>query len=356
MKRRMLAVLCILICTLICGCGFWMDGTYLSVKPYQEQVPQNVSDAIEVSNYAQLRNALAKLIEAGAEGGVMSGLSFNSATVHHYVNSAVNDVMNGNPVASYAVDEITFEIGTNRGESVIAFQINYRYGRSEIQQIKQTDTMEEAKTVITNAMDYCEDTVILRVNQYRDLDVVQFIRNYANQYPDRIMEIPTVNAAVYPEKGTDRVIAIRFTYQTNRDDLKEMQEQVEAVFTSADLYVKKTAQVREIYSRLCSFLIERDDYTIQTSITPTYSLLHHGVGDSRAFANVYAAMCRRADLDCQVISGTREGTARCWNVVRFRGKYFHVDLLQCLEDGEFRMVEPLNMIGYVWDYAVYPQE
>ena len=44
--------------------------------------------------------------------------------------------------------------------------------------------------------------------------------------------------------------------------------------------------------------MERYDYRIETSITPAYSLLRHGVGDSRAFAVVYAAMCQQAGLEC----------------------------------------------------------
>lgn len=356
MKCRIFAVMCILICFLFSGCGFWMDGEYSSITPHQERVPQVSTDVIEVSNYTQLQNALAELTESGAESGVMSASFFNDATAHHYVNRAVNHIMRDNPVAAYAVEEITFEIGTNRGAAVIAFQITYRHGRSEILQIKQTNSMEEAKTVITNALDNYENSVVLRVKQYDGMDVVQLIQDYANQCPDRVMETPQVSAALYPEKGNDRVITLSFTYQTNRDDLRDMQEQVEAVFTSAELYVKKTTQVSEIYSQLYSFLMERNKYTVKTSITPSYSLLHHGVGDARAFANVYAAMCRRAELDCQVVSGTREGIAWCWNVVRFRGKYYHVDLLSCLENEEFRMQEPTEMTGYVWDYSIYPQE
>ena len=131
---------------------------------------------------------------------------------------------------------------------------------------------------------------------------------------------------------------------------------MDAVFTSAELYVKKTEQVSEIYSQLYSFLMERHNYTVQSSETPAYSLLYRGVGDCRAFATVYAAMCRRAELDCQVVSGTRDGMQWQWNVVRFRGKYYHVDLLSCREAGAFQMHEPSEMEDYVWDYSSFPKE
>ena len=356
--KRYAAVITVIIlgCILLGGCGFWMDGDYLSVQPHLMQTPQTGDEVIEVTSYVQIRNALAELVEAGAEGGIMSASSFNDATVHHYMDTAVNHVLQNNPIGAYAVDEITFEIGTNRGAAVVAFQISYRHNRSEILRIKQTEGMEDAVSVITGALDNCDDSVVLYISQYEVVDFTQMVQDYANDNPDRIMEIPHVRAEVYPQRGKERIVELSFTYQTSRETLRQMQEIVEPVFTSAELYVKETTQVLDIYSRLYAFLMERDDYTIQTSITPAYSLLHHGVGDSRAFANVYAVMCRQAGLDCQTVSGTRAGEPWCWNVVRFRGEYYHVDLLQCSQTGGFQMFRDSEMSEYVWDYSAYTSD
>lgn len=357
MKRYMFtAVLASLLALLLCGCGFWMDGDYLSVTPHQDQSEQITGEVIEVSNYTQMRKALSEMVETGKEGGILSASSFNNATMHFYVDTAISYVMKNTPIGAYAVDKITYEIGTNRGEAVIAFDIEYDHGSSEILRIKRTVGMEEAAEVITNALDNCEPSVVLRVDQFETVDFTQLVQDYANENPDLVMEIPHVTATVYPNRGSDRVVELIFTYQTSREKLRQMQEQVAPVFTSAELYVKETAQIRDIYSRLYAFLMERNEYTVETSITPTYSLLHHGVGDSRAFANVYAAMCRRAELDCQVVSGTRAGEPWCWNVVRFRGEYYHVDLLQCSQSGGFRMCEASEMTGYVWDYSAFDEQ
>lgn len=356
MKYRVFAAICILICCLTCGCSFWMDGEYLSVTPHEEELLHVSTDVVEVTDYLQLRNALAELVESGAESGTVSAPLFTNTIAQHYVNVAVNYVMEFNPIASYAVNEITYEVGANTGKTTISFHIAYQHSRAEILQIKQPGSMGEAEAVITSAVGNFGESVVLRVRNYSDMNIAQLVQDYAYANPDRVMEIPKIHTMIYPDEGTDRVIALEFTYETNRDDLKEMQEQVEEVFTSAELYVKKTAQVTDIYSRLYSFLMERNDYTIQSSITPAYSLLHYGVGDSRAFANVYAAMCRRAELDCKVLNGTRDGEQWCWNVVRFRGKYYHVDLLSCLENGEFYMCEPSELVGYTWDDSSTPWE
>lgn len=355
MKRHVSVIALVLVCAVVLsGCGWWMDGDYVSVQPHEEQILQTTDEVVEVSSYSQLRGALVEMVNAGAQRGMVSITSFNDATVHFYANTAASFVMNSTPVGSYAVDDITFEIGTNRGVSVIAYEISYLHGRSEILRMQQVDSMEAAWETITTALDDCEASVAVRISQYEQTDLVQQVQDYANEHPELVMEMPQVGVFVYPEKGKDRIVELTFTYQTSRETLRQMQEQVTPVFTSAELYVKETTQVWDIYSKLYSFLMERDDYTVETSITPAYSLLHHGVGDSRAFANVYAAMCRQADLNCQVVSGTRDGQSWCWNIVRYRGEYYHVDLLQCSQNSSFQMRKASEMTGYVWDYSAYP--
>ncbi len=355
MKRFYIAVV-LLLCLVLGGCAFWMDGEHLSVTPHQEQIRNPGDELIQVSNNAEMSDALEELIEAGSDGGIMTASALSGGSLHYYADAIIENILKNHPIAAYAVDEITYDIGTNRGDPVIAFHIHYLHGRAEILRIKQVKDMTEATNVLCSAMGNFEPSLVLRVNKYDTMDIIQLVHDYGNNNPDVVMEIPTVSTYVYPEKGNDRVIEVIFTYQTSREKLAQMQETVTSVFTSAELYVDETAQASETFSRLYSFLMERNEYTLETSITPSYSLLHHGVGDSRAFANVYAKMCRRAALDCRMITGTREGQPWCWNIVRYHGNYYHIDLLRCKENGSFMMLDPVEMDGYVWDYAAYPQE
>ena len=59
------------------------------------------------------------------------------------------------------------------------------------------------------------------------------------------------------------------------------------------LYVSGEGEDFQKFSQLDGFLMERFDYKFETSITPAYSLLHHGVGDSRAFAD----SCQHLGID-----------------------------------------------------------
>ena len=100
--------------------------------------------------------------------------------------------------------------------------------------------------------------------------------------------------------------------------------------------------------------MERFDYKQETSITPAYSLLRHGTGDSRAFAQIYAAMCRDSGLTCMSVTGTREGEPWTWNIILDGEAYYHVDLLRCSEIGKYQEWTDEEMEGYVWDYSAYP--
>lgn len=356
MKRLISIFMIITMVFCLSGCAFWMEGERLSITPHQVNGPQTDNALISVNTHNEMNKALVSLVESGAQSGILTASSFNSGTLHYYVESAINSVMKSNPIGAYAVEKINYEIGTNSGIPVIAFEIKYSVERAKILKIKSVDSMDQAWELVKKALYNFDSSVVIRVDNYEEKDWMQSLLDFAAVNPHIVMEIPQVVANVYPEKGKDCVVELSFTYQTNSEELKQMQNKVSPVFTSAELYVMDTVQVNEIYTRLYAFLMERNTYTIESSITPTYSLLHQGIGDSRAFADVYAEMCRRANLNCQTVTGTRDGVAWSWNIARYRGVYYHIDLLRCNEEGGFKMYHADEMVNYTWDVGAYPAE
>ena len=353
--RRIAALFCI-VSMLLGGCTFWMSGEYLSVSPHEPEGNRQSNEVIEVTSYTQLRNTLKSLTEKGVEDAVLSASSFNETTLDFYVNTAINDVTDSTAIGAYALRKITYEIGTNLGEPVVAFRMEYKHEPSEIEKLKRINTADALTAEITAALDDCRQSVAMYVENYEAFDFPGFISEYADRNPDKVMEIPYVSVATYPASGKERIIEVTLTYLTEKEHLLEMQRQVQSVFTSAELYVKESAKVMDIYSRLYSFLMERSEYVLETSLTPSYSLLHEGIGDSRAFAAVYAAMCRKAGLDCEMVTGLRDGEAWCWNVLRYRGKQYHVDLVCCNENSSFVLTDGKDMQGYEWDTSVFPKD
>ncbi len=341
------------LCLLLTGCG-WMDGNYVSVTSHEDHSQKNQAGDVSASNYPELLAALQDLISAGKEKGIIYIGEYDQSIVESSTARAVQYTLTNTPLGAYAVEDIQYEFGSNGGQPAIALEITYLHSRMEILQIQKTPDMDSAKTLIQNALVECDASLVLLVETYEYADIAQLVEDYADSNPQSVMEIPQVSVGVYPESGRSRILELQFSYQNSRDSLRQMRTQVEAIFDAAALYVSSDDTDYVKFSQLYGFLMERFDYKPETSLTPAYSLLRHGVGDSAAFAHVYTAMCRQAGLTCMTVTGTCDGEPRSWNIVLDGENYFHVDLLRCSALGGFREFTDDAMDGYVWDYSAYP--
>ena len=215
---------------------------------------------------------------------------------------------NFGPIGSYALDEMSYEIGKKNGTPAVAVELTYCHSRSDIRGIVKLGSPQEVEGTVLKALENLDARKVLLVANYETLDIQQLVQNLSQTYPQSIMECPQTAMDTYGA-GSSRVVELTFTYENSNDALRQMRTQVGAVFDSSSLYVSGDGADSQKFGQLYSFLMDRFHYTLETSITPAYSLLRHGVGDSRAFATVYAAMCRAAGLDCQIVTGTRDAGA-----------------------------------------------
>lgn len=352
MKKRWI-FLFLIVSLLLSGCGL-TGKRYVSVTPHREQRQNAQSEAAVAENSLDLMKVLEEMIRNGTENGVIYIPEYPAEHVDGGMEVAVDYAMNTYPLGAYVVSKIDYEVGTTGSLPAMAVQIDYRHTDAEIRQIRNVAQMDEAEPLVAAALKNYDARLVMRVDWYFERDFQQMVRDFAETYPEVVMEIPQVTVGIYGV-GSGRVVELSFTYQTSRDSLRQMQNQVKPVFEAAELYVSGDAADRQKYSQLYGFLTERFDYKLETSITPAYSLLHHGVGDSRAFATVYAAMCRRAGLECMVVTGTRSGEPWVWNIINVDGTYQHVDLLKSNAQGKFQELPDRDMSGYVWDYSAYPE-
>ena len=349
MKRVLCLILALLTAAACTGCG-WMDGAYVSVKPHQVGYSQPTGDITVVDSYSSLRKAVLALIDSGSAEAIMTLVGYSEAQARADMAKVITYCTQNYPIGAYAVEQIHYEIG----QGLLLLQIDYRRSKAQIDRIQSVRGISGAQEVIGKALTDCADSLVLQVTLYTDMDVVQYIADYAADNPNAVMELPQVTVQIYPQSGTTRILEIEFSYQNSREKLREMLTQVKKVFSAARLYVTADADDSVKLNQLYGFLMERFDYVVQTSMTPAYSLLSYGVGDSRAFAQVYAAMCRQSGLEVMTVSGTCNGESRFWNIVRDGDTYYHVDLLESAQLGSLRKKADWEMTGYVWDYSAYP--
>ena len=353
MKHLYRTVCAVLACAVLSGCS-WMDGSYVSVTPHQIGYYQTDDDLFVVSNFSQLRNALTGLIDSGAEDALITLVDYPRDQVLDDMKSAVTYASSVYPLGAYAVDSIDYEHGNSGGKEIISVDVRYRRSKTEIDQIHSVRGIDGASEAIADALATCQPTLVLQISGYVDTDFVQLIEDYSNLHPETVMEVPKVTVQDYPDGGSVRILELQFSYQTSREALRFMRSKVAPVFASAALYVSRDSGDEVQLSQLCNFLMQRFQYTVQPSITPAYSLLGYGIGDSRAFANVYGAMCRQVGLEAVTVSGTCNGESRCWNIVRCGDVYYHVDLLRSRQVQHLQLFSDRDMSQYVWDYSAYP--
>ena len=349
MKKRILAPI-LLLALLLTGCS-WMDGSYVYVEPYVAQGAQTQAGNISASNYVELLRVLEQLVVSGTETCTIDISEFDRQEPASFIRAACRNICSSSAMGAYAVEDITYELGTNNGREAIAVTITYRRSQAEILRIRHLQDREALIRAIRSALSDHTSRAVYLVENYEETDLQAIVRDYARERPQDLMEIPLLSEGVYGT-GAERVVELNFAYQNSRESLRQMQAQVRTVFEAASLYVSGDASEHQKLSQLYGFLTERFDYKMDTSITPSYSLLCHGVGDSRAFAEVYAAMCRQAGLECLIVTGTRDGAPWIWNMVLDGERYYHVDLLR--QSGSFREFSDMEMGGYVWDYSAYP--
>lgn len=350
--KRVLALM-IVVSLSFSGCSIFSDS-YVSVTPHRDSSGGAENKVTTAANYSQLRTAFVELVHSGAESGVIYVSDYDAAKLDQGLEDAVKHMQNYDALGAYAVEAITWEKGTSGFVPAVAVTVKYLHNRREMQQIQTVRDSAALWDRVQTALERYEPGIVVHVESYTDRDLIQMVEDYAAENPSRVMEVPQVSCELYPETGPDRVVELKFTYQNSRTDLRQMQSQVQAIFNSAALYASGGTEYQKL-SRLYSFLMERfDNYQIKTSITPAYSLLHHGVGDSRAFAMVYAQMCRMTGVDAQVVTGTCGGEPWYWNMVESNGNYYHVDLLRSDADNDLRLMTDEQMGEYVWDYSAYP--
>jgi hypothetical protein len=322
-----------------------MDGSYVSVTPHQIGISQMGEDGAQpVGSYSQLLSALIQMVDEGSAEGLFALTEYPREAAMEDVEQAVDYVTHIYPIGAYAVESIEYAFGTN----AISVDITYRHSPQQIGSIRTVRGADDAREAVEEAMEDGEEQLVLQIIGYRDTDFTAMVQDYGWRNPDRIMEIPGVTARVWPDRGDTRVVELQFYYRTDREILRSMRQEVQPVFSSAALYVSGQSTDRTKYSQLHAFLTERFDYQLEYTVTPAYSLLCRGIGDSRAFSQVYAAMCRRIGLEARTVSGTKNGEPYWWNQIFLEDRWYHLDVTA---SGTFAPMTDDQLSGYEWDRA-----
>ena len=164
MRGRTLAALALAV--LLSGCS-WMDGSYVSVTPHevaQSQTGEGITGT--VSNYAELRSALVRMVDEGSTEALFTLEAYPRDVAQEDVDRAVEYVTKIYPIGSYAVASIDTEVGTG----ALSVDITYSHTAQELAGIRTVRGMDGAEKAIAEALDECADKLVLQISGFRDVD------------------------------------------------------------------------------------------------------------------------------------------------------------------------------------------
>ena len=363
-KTAILLILSVLLSGLT-ACGSWVRDDYLSVTPHSEQpytepAPTQEELPPTVSSRNELRGAVLSMIRDWTEHSIILVEDYDG-DIAGDLTQTVQYATKEDPVGAYAVDYADAELTGDAVSGSIAINIVFRRSAAEISSIVTVNGNEGACDRILEVLSNCSPALTLRIRNYRDTDFASYIRAYCLEHPEQMLALPELSAQVYPEEGETRILELHFLYPDTREEMRIMQGSVDTILSSASNYIRAGKTNTDRASLLCRFLTTRFSYTVceDEPVMPAYSLLCEGKAHSLSFASVFFAECRNADIDCRIISGTRNGTAHYWNMIRLDGQYYYVDLMRGIAREEYDLTllttQELEAEEYVWDHTELPE-
>jgi len=348
-----LFALFLLLCTLS-ACSFAPDS-YLSVKPHagsSDRVTE--TDAVTVTNYTQLKDAILDLVRAGQTEGAIRAANY-TGELENDLAKAAYEVAKVEPLGAYAVDYMTHDCTLIVNYYEIDIRITFRRTAREIASIESLISQTLLQSRLENAVDDLEERVTVELRNYRETDIPALVTEYCAENPGTVMETPAVSVAVYPDSGTTRILEIDLQYTEPTETLREKRKAVRESVAAAAEYIRYRQTDWEKAELLFTYMTERFTYRQQDTVTPVHDALCAGVTDAYGLSAAWQLVCDRAGVECYTVTGLRSGREHTWNIVSFDGEYRHVDLEADILNGSgLRFRTDSELTEYYWHQSEYP--
>lgn len=348
---------------LFCGCV--PNSEYLKIsehnnpfaqkeetQPTETEAPDEL--ALTADDYYGLRSALSQLVKNGVEHGRIQ-LEQYAGDPDEDLKRAVAYLTEEDPVGAYAIDFINYDCLRQKDLTLVTVDAVYRRSASEIAAIRSVRGTDQAEQQIFEALARFDSAITLRVSGYAEHDYEAAIHRYCVTNPDKVPEIPTVSAAVYPQTGNVRILELHMSYPVTKEEMHSELSEISGIFTSAYSYLRYGATQQNKLDLACTYLSGRFDYVPDPEAT-VYTLLGQGRADSLTAASAFYGILQRAGFNERLVEGMKDGEPYAWLILSVDGVWVHVDVYRELLE---KHTEPAclldeDMTGFQWDREAYP--
>ncbi len=352
-------VLMTLIVLFLSGCSMY-EGEYSSVSVYEPE-PESVGAEdgdgyVSVTNYSVLRANISSLVTVRGENMRIVFKDYEGEVAEDLA-VACKEVSTNTALGLYSVDYITYSI-----ERIVSYDeaeifVSYSKTEEEIEGIEYGYTTENLVELVERTMWDFDDYLAVSVTaaELSNAMVYDIVAQASYGIPTGNVEKPDVLAQVYDAGGAQKIVELRFSYDSEEELLERKREDLAAVLLEA-YKQSDSADGYEVSRAAYTQLVENVRYDVAGGTT-AYDALVHGAANSEGMAIAYAAITELSGMECYVVSGRHDNELHYWNIVKIEDAYFHVDSSRALTDGEastLLMADSQMWDRYWWDTEHYP--
>lgn len=353
--KKFLLILLLLPILALSACDGMFDDDYLSVAVHDEQYTLDEgSDALTAENFLGLKNAILSFVENHTEYGVIRIYNYDG-DVEADLSDAAYEVSKTDPLGAYAVDYMTHDCTLIVSYYEIHIYITFARTLEEIRAVERVNSIASLKDAFGRALDQGQDSLVLRVSSYDELDYNALVRDYYTQNASRITELPQVSVELFPSGGVQRILRFSFEYQ--KDAQMRAQELELLTQTITELTQQLPDKEEERFEEISASILQRMQTLEVNESALLYDTLCGMSFNSESAAYAYCILSEEAGLRCIPVHGRRNNATYCWNIIFIGEQCYHVDLLRDLMQGSDSMSlydDDAMLDEYTWDREAYP--
>lgn len=356
LRRIAAAALCCALAISAGGCASVFNREYVSVSDHVDEYlePETMSRTNEVRNYAQMRNTVLSMVEAGAESFLFTTQDY-TGNAKEDISRACLEVTRETPIGAYAVEYMTHYCTQILTYYRIEVFVTYKHTPEEIAAVRRVSGERELlESVVEDVVEYRPYAAYGFVGIDADESLIRAaVTESYRSSPVRLTDMPDISCSVYPNDGSvQKIIEIKYDYSAPQEILSLRRA---AILSSAgamlyDCPSDATAlDVFEAMKPKCSFVPDGGN--------SVHDAIVLGEAGCEGVAMAFKLLCDLTNVECLVAEGKRDGEPYFWNIVRVGDGLYHSDIAECLANGPESsfMLRDADMWGrYFWDTAEYP--
>lgn len=123
--------------------------------------------------------------------------------------------------------------------------------------------------------------------------------------------------------GSNTTLNFEFSYKTTLKEEQELDREIKGALK--ELKIQKATQDQKVKA-IHDYIVNRVSYDSTLQRASAYDAMMDQTAVCEGYSMLAYRMLTEAGLECRIISGTGEGVAHAWNIVKVDGKWYNIDL------------------------------